>query len=572
MNKNIELKFFFRKLKGYYKLIIPISFTILITAILGLYVPLLNKNILDKGILLKDFNYIKRTILLFIIVYFIKCLMEVLNSYLIARLNTDLRVQLFKDSFQHLVKLPLSYFEKNEVTKIYNNISTDINTISKISDGSLFSVLSQIIYFIGGIICLFNISSTLAIIGLLSIPLKYIMIGYFSGKNKKLTKEYLIINSQFANWLQDSIAGIREVKLYNLFENKNKELTSIKTISAKYEKMFSLISTLKDQVDLFNTQVVVMLVYLVGTYILISGEITYGEILAFLTYLVYVTSPVTSFSNLKFIFASITPSAKRLYDLLHTSTEEDTEKDKTLSIDDVFKLEFQKVSYSINEKVILKDISFNLSSGDRIAIVGDNGSGKSTLINLIARFINPSTGEILINGKNVKEYNINSYRDNISIADSKSYMFDYSIYNNINICNQLETINVEELDIAIAKSEFDNNLIDETKNLSIRNSKNLSSGEKQKIIIARSLSNERSIMIFDEATSNIDLKSRKKIESVIANEFEQSITIFVTHNLDSLTNFNKILFIKDSSLYKIGAYEDLIDDKYFQELFAKERS
>ncbi len=221
VNKNIELKFFFRKLKGYYKLIIPISFTILITAILGLYVPLLNKNILDKGILLKDFNYIKRT---FIIVYFIKCLMEVLNSYLIARLNTDLRVQLFKDSFQHLVKLPLSYFEKNEVTKIYNNISTDINTISKISDGSLFSVLSQIIYFIGGIICLFNISSTLAIIGLLSIPLKYIMIGYFSGKNKKLTKEYLIINSQFANWLQDSIAGIREVKLYNLFENKNKIL------------------------------------------------------------------------------------------------------------------------------------------------------------------------------------------------------------------------------------------------------------------------------------------------------------------------------------------------------------
>lgn len=194
MDKNIELLFFLKKLKKYNKLIILDLITIFITAILGLYIPLLNKDILDKGILLKDFNYIKRTVLLFIVVYFIKCIIEVINSYLTARLNTELRVQLFKETFQHLVKLPLDYFEKNEVTKIYNNISTDVNTVTKISDGSLFSIFSQGIYFLGGIICLFSISAQLALIGLLSIPLKYMMIGYFSGKNKKLTKEYLILN------------------------------------------------------------------------------------------------------------------------------------------------------------------------------------------------------------------------------------------------------------------------------------------------------------------------------------------------------------------------------------------
>lgn len=310
-----------------------------------------------------------------------------------------------------------------------------------------------------------------------------------------------------------------------------------------------------------------MLVYLIGASILIKGKITYGDILAFLTYLVYVTNPVTSFSNLKFIFASMNPSAKRLYELLHIPEEQDSQK---LILDtENYILEFQNVNYTIEDRTILKDISFTLNSGDRVAIVGDNGSGKSTLVNLIARFIEPSSGMILLNGENIRELNIEQYREHICIADTKSHLFELPIIENIDICAENGSASIVDLDAAITLSEFDDNLIQAIKKNEGRNSNNLSAGEKQKIVIARSLWNKRAIMIFDEATCNIDLKSRKKIESVIAYQFCQSITIFIAHNADSLVHFNKIIFIKDNMIYRIGTYEEMIQDRYFQELFSK---
>ena len=227
MKKKIELLFFIKKIKSYASYIVIVFITLLGTAFLGLLIPLINKAIMDKGILMKDYPYLKRMILLFLCIYFFKCLIEILNSYFIARLNAEYRLQLFNETYQHLLKLPMRYFEKNDITKIYNNMNADINAVSKISDGSLFNVFSQLIYFVGGIVCLFHINIQLAIVGLISIPLKYSITAFFSEKNKKLMQKYISINSQFANWFQDSIAGIRELKIYRLFKRKNSELQQI---------------------------------------------------------------------------------------------------------------------------------------------------------------------------------------------------------------------------------------------------------------------------------------------------------------------------------------------------------
>ena len=560
-----NILFFIKYIKPQWKTLLTVIVLTIVATGIGLYLPIINSNLVDKGILAKNFDYVLNISIIYTLAYVVKGFIGLLISSLTAIMNSKIRFKMNQDVFKEIERFKLSYFQNNDPTMIYNNITTDINNVSKLFDGNLLNVFTQMLYLIGGITCVFMINYKLALVAIAIIPIKYFSINFFSKKNKVLTKEYLSIHTDYARWFQDTIQGIRDIKVFNLYEKKENEFSKVKTKFIKYERMFSIISSAKEEFDNFITQFIIIIIYILGTFFIIKNELTYGTIVAFLTYLVYVSTPISYLTNIKFIFSGIIPSAKRLKEIFETEKEIYNQKIPVSVLKEDSIIELKGVSYSFADKKLIDDIDLTFKVGEIVALVGDNGSGKTTIGNLLLRFIEPNEGAILLDGINIKEMDLNSYREMFAVADAKSHLFQERLSYNINF-NEKE---IDEIDDIIQKSQLKN-----SESVLMRSQlklceSNVSSGEKQKIIIARVFYADKQISIFDEATANLDKKSRENIEEVMVKNSKNSLKIIITHSKDILQYVDQIVMLHEGKVTCFENVQEAEKNKNFNKLFAK---
>ena len=556
---------FIKYIKPQWKTLLTVIVLTIVATGIGLYLPIINSNLVDKGILAKNFDYVLNISIIYTLAYVVKGFIGLLISSLTAIMNSKIRFKMNQDVFKEIERFKLSYFQNNDPTMIYNNITTDINNVSKLFDGNLLNVFTQMLYLIGGITCVFMINYKLALVAIAIIPIKYFSINFFSKKNKVLTKEYLSIHTDYARWFQDTIQGIRDIKVFNLYEKKENEFSKVKTKFIKYERMFSIISSAKEEFDNFITQFIIIIIYILGTFFIIKNELTYGTIVAFLTYLVYVSTPISYLTNIKFIFSGIIPSAKRLKEIFETEKEIYNQKIPVSVLKEDSIIELKGVSYSFADKKLIDDIDLTFKVGEIVALVGDNGSGKTTIGNLLLRFIEPNEGAILLDGINIKEMDLNSYREMFAVADAKSHLFQERLSYNINF-NEKE---IDEIDDIIQKSQLKNSEIVLMRSQLKLCESNVSSGEKQKIIIARVFYADKQISIFDEATANLDKKSRENIEEVMVKNSKNSLKIIITHSKDILQYVDQIVMLHEGKVTCFENVQEAEKNKNFNKLFAK---
>lgn len=351
-----NILFFIKYIKPQWKTLLTVIVLTIVATGIGLYLPIINSNLVDKGILAKNFDYVLNISIIYTLAYVVKGFIGLLISSLTAIMNSKIRFKMNQDVFKEIERFKLSYFQNNDPTMIYNNITTDINNVSKLFDGNLLNVFTQMLYLIGGITCVFVINYKLALVAIAIIPIKYFSINFFSKKNKVLTKEYLSIHTDYARWFQDTIQGIRDIKVFNLYEKKENEFSKVKTKFIKYERMFSIISSAKEEFDNFITQFIIIIIYILGTFFIIKNELTYGTIVAFLTYLVYVSTPISYLTNIKFIFSGIIPSAKRLKEIFETEKEIYNQKIPVSVLKEDSIIELKGVSYSFADKKLIDDM------------------------------------------------------------------------------------------------------------------------------------------------------------------------------------------------------------------------
>ena len=560
-----NILFFIKYIKPQWKTLLTVIVLTIVATGIGLYLPIINSNLVDKGILAKNFDYVLNISIIYTLAYVVKGFIGLLISSLTAIMNSKIRFKMNQDVFKEIERFKLSYFQNNDPTMIYNNITTDINNVSKLFDGNLLNVFTQMLYLIGGITCVFMINYKLALVAIAIIPIKYFSINFFSKKNKVLTKEYLSIHTDYARWFQDTIQGIRDIKVFNLYEKKENEFSKVKTKFIKYERMFSIISSAKEEFDNFITQFIIIIIYILGTFFIIKNELTYGTIVAFLTYLVYVSTPISYLTNIKFIFSGIIPSAKRLKEIFETEKEIYNQKIPVSVLKEDSIIELKGVSYSFADKKLIDDIDLTFNVGVIVALVGDNGSGKTTIGNLLLRFIEPNEGAILLDGINIKEMDLNSYREMFAVADAKSHLFQERLSYNINF-NEKE---IDEIDDIIQKSQLKNSEIVLMRSQLKLCESNVSSGEKQKIIIARVFYADKQISIFDEATANLDKKSRENIEEVMVKNSKNSLKIIITHSKDILQYVDQIVMLHEGKVTCFENVQEAEKNKNFNKLFAK---
>jgi ATP-binding cassette subfamily B protein len=566
MSNRVIIKKILELLMPYKKAIIFIMGCLLISAGLNLLIPILGKTIMDKGFIGKNQMLLINLVILTFLLHFLDSMIAIIKEKKRIQIAAGISYSLSKNSYEHLMNIKIQYFSNTNYAEILNSISTDIIHMSAIADESMLFVITQAVGMIGGMIGLLIINIQLTLIVLLFIPVKYVIIKQFAKKRKGEVNTYIEANREYAKWFGDSIGGVREVRLFGIHENNRKNFDTKQSQVIACQKKLSMLEQWNNTINSIIIQFLVMFLYIIGADMVFHLQLSLGSIFAFITYSAYVTAPISSILNIGYLLSDIIPSTRRYYEFMELEKEgkeeeeEEEEEEGALSksIPYFGNIELRDVFFSYHpNREILKGLNFTIKKGSKVALIGQNGSGKSTIIDLLLRMQEADSGRILLDGKDIKDVSLEKYRKLFAVVSQKIYLFNDTIFNNINLHHNVESELME-------KAVFDSGLYKDIRTLSydyiVGNDGNmLSGGQKQKIALARALILDRPILIFDEATSNTDTISEQHINSLLKTRLREKTVIIATHKISVLSEMDFIIVLNEGRIDGVGSLETLTE-------------
>lgn len=537
----------------YKKTIIIIIISLIFSALLNLWIPLLSKDIMDQGFIGENKRRLMELVLISTAFYVANSMIEIYKEYKRADIAAKLEYSLSEQAVTHILKMKMKYFNTRNYAEIMNMISVDIANMIAVTDDSMFFVITQIFNITGGIIGLFIIDYRLTLIVLLFIPVKYLIMKFFASKRKIIMNELIEANKEYAKWFGDTVDGILEIKLFGVLNNKMKEFKEKQENPIYKKKKLLILGEINNTTDTIILQLLIMIIYITGANMVFNLQLSIGSIFAFITYTTYVTGPISTILNVGYLLSGIIPSTKRFYEFMELEEEErEKENKEEISFGD---LEMKNISFSYDgKKNILENITLYFPKGSKTAIIGENGSGKSTIIKIISGIYDVSQGEVLLNKVNIKKLSLSNYREILSVVSQQIYLFDDTIKNNICLYKE---VNEEKIMQALKDSgleEFINRV-----SIDYRVGQNgamLSGGQKQKVALARAFIQDRPILIFDEATSNSDSNSEYEINQLLLTKMENKTIIIITHRTEILKDMDYVIYLENGEATQIESCKD----------------
>ena len=525
----------------YKKTIVVIVGCLLVSTGLNLCVPLISRRIMDDGFIGGNKKLLIELVLVSMVIYTINSLIDLIKEKKRVDISAKIQYFLSEQSFSHLMKLRVNYFNNTNYAETLNNINMDINQMTSVADSSVFFVITQAFSMTGGIIGLFIIDFRMTILVLLFIPIKCVVMKYFAKKQKQIMDEFIKKNQKYAKWFGDTVGGVREVKLFNILDRKHEEFDQNQKDIIEKQKQMNMLGQWNTITDSLMVQFLSTLLYILGANLVFDLQLSVGSVFAFITYSSYVTGPISAILNIGYLLSGIIPSTKRYYAFMDLEEETDNGETAALCPDD---LKLQQVSFAYEkEKYVLKDVDILFAKGSKTAIIGRNGSGKTTIINLLTRMYEPTSGKIMLGTEDISELPLPEYRNMVSVVSQQIYLFNDTIRNNICLYKRVDDVIVEE-------ACKDSGLEDFIKEVSLdyvvgQNGAMLSGGQKQKIALARALIHDKPIVIFDEATSNTDAYSEQQINGLLDTKLKEKTVIVITHKKEILNKVDQIVVLKE---------------------------
>ena len=474
------------------------------------------------------------------------------SSWISNKVIMDLRVNMFTK----LLRLPKSYFDKNTTGETLSKLTFDVEQISAAASTiwlefikSSFTVIILTGY-------LFYKSFLLSLSLIVLLPLVYLAVRFSTSRIRKGSARVQESMGKMTHLLDENISGNDLIKIYQAQETET-------------NKFFSIINTIRQQrfkVDMaggLNTSIVnaliglslAFVVYFSSTYLVMSA----GDFLAYFTAMGMLVKPAKTLININKPLQQAIVAGNSVFSLIDESPESNPSKNPIHSISG--EICFDNVSFSYdNEKPSLANINLTIKKGETIALVGSTGSGKTTMVNLLTRFYNPSSGQILINGKDIVSYELESYRSNFSYVDQNVRLFNDTISGNIAF-GQKESMSMDLIRNAAKVSnsiEFIEKL-DKTFDSDIgEDGVTLSGGQRQRLSIARAIAKDSPILILDEATSALDSATEKLVQSAINKMQQDRTTIIIAHRLTTIQNADRIIVLKNGEIIEQGTHLELI--------------
>ena len=571
-NKNISGNLFDLKIlnrlfifcKPYMGVFYVLIFLTLSLSILQPIRPYITQIIIDDYVSLNDLDGLKNMIFLLFGLLIINAIVMYFHTYLSGWLGQniikDIRIKLFS----HLQNFKLQFFDKTPIGRIVTRNVSDIETIADIFGQCIAAIIGDILQLFGIVVLMFYINWKLTLISLATLPFLFLTTYIFKEKVKLSFNNVRNAVANLNSYVQEHIIGMNIVQIFGNEEKEYKRFKDINETHLKANLKAVLYYSIYFPVMELFTSIGLGLLIWYGSNQLFSEEVTLGVLVAFIMYLQLFFRPIRSIADRFNTLQMGVVSSKRIFDLLDRNEEIDSnEKLKDIQLNG--DVEFKDVWFAYNdEEYVLKNISFKINSGESVGFVGSTGSGKTSIINLINRFYDFQKGTILVDGNDIKDYNLSSLRSNLGMVSQDVFLFSDSIYNNITLFN--DSIKEDEVWNAIKKvgaekfiNKLPNGLQFDVKERGI----SLSVGQRQLISCIRIMLYDPKIILLDEATSSIDSESETMIQKAISEILKNRTSIVVAHRLSTIKEVDKIVVIDSGEIKEIGNHKDLIQSNGF---------
>jgi subfamily B ATP-binding cassette protein MsbA len=534
---------------------------LILSTLLSLVWPQVVLRVLDLG--LKDAALLDQLVLGLVAVLVVRAVIDGVRGYVMTwtgeRVIFDLRMQIVR----HLQSLSLSFFTRRKTGELMSHVTSDATLVHGVITQTIISVLGQLMTLVGGLVVIFVMNWRLALLTLVVAP-PITLLGQFLGRKiRAISREAQDAQGEAVGVLQEAIAEVRTVQAFTREEYEAERFHSKLLITlAKVLERARLSATLMPVIGFLGVGASIVVLWY-GGHQVIRGESTTGQLVAFLLYAGMVAGPVGALASQWTQVQEAFGAADRIFALLDTAPEIADRPDARVLASADGRIAFEDVSFRYAQgPLVLTDISTAFQAGRTTALVGPSGAGKTTLVSLVARFYDPTTGRITLDGHDLRDLTVRSVREKIAVVPQEPILFATTVADNIRY-GRLDATDAQVQAAAGAANatEFIDRLPEKYETIVVERGVKLSVGQRQRIAIARALLRDSPVLLLDEATSSLDNESEYLVQEALARLMLGRTTIVIAHRLTTVERADRILVLDRGRIVEDGTHPDLIAAK-----------
>ncbi len=506
-----------------------------------------------------------------IVIYALSSILGYLEGFIMATVTARFQKRMRDDISKKINVLPLSFFDKTTVGDILSRVTNDVDNIGFTMTQSLGSIVGSSTLLVGSLIMMFITNWILAITAILSTIIGLVFVVIIIMRSQKYFNEVQKSLGEINGHIEEVFSGHNVIKAYNAEEEMNEKFDKINNHLFDCGRKSQFLSGLMHPLMGFTGNFGYVIVCVVGSILVMNKTIDFGVIVAFMMYIKFFTRPLMQIAQSFTGIQSAAAASERVFDFLEEK-EMDDEKSLTdkLEISDVKgNLDFKNVKFSYNpEKEIIHNFTASAKSGQKIAIVGPTGAGKTTIVNLLMKFYDINSGDIVIDGHSIKALTRENVHDLFTMVLQDTWIFEGTIKENIRYNNK--DVTDDEIIDACKKVGLHHLIktLPKGYNTILTDADNLSAGEKQLLTIARAMISKKPYLILDEATSSVDTRTEELVQKAMDKLAADKTSFIIAHRLSTIRNADKILVINDGKIIEQGKHDELLaKNGFYAELY-----
>ena len=534
--------------------------------------PLITGTIVDKVIQGGQKNLLLTMILVMVGITFGKAVIRYTYQVIFEHCSQNVIREMREDLYAHIQELDFKWYDKAPSGNIMTLLTSDLDKVRHFVAWVLYQILENVLIYVFSIITLSFISWKLTLAFLIIAPFVIYLIQKFKVNIRpahlKVRDQFAVLNTRVG----ENIEGNRVVKA---FVREDYEIDRFTEDNDKYRQVSVENADVRVKytpwIDAL-TGILPVILILFGGYLVIKKEMTIGQLVTFNGLMWAFTQPISMFGMLVDNVQNFNASGDRLYELHLNNPEVYSKTNAEKTMDVKGEIEFRNVNFAYNEVPVLKDVSFKIETGMTVGILGPTGSGKTTLANLLCRYYDTTSGQVLLDGKDIRDYDLQFLRKNIGITMQEVFLFSDTIEGNIAFGNNDASFEEIEKAAELARvKEFIGDLTDGYDTVVGERGVGLSGGQKQRIALARLFLANPKVMILDDTTSAVDIETEEKIRNSIKQQSKGHTTFIISHRVSSFENCDVILVLQNGSIVQKGSHKELISqDGYYKDVWAEQ--
>lgn len=507
-----------------------------------------------------DFTAIGNILVFLVVLYVVSALFSFVQGYVMSGVTQKVSYNLRREISEKINRMPLKYFDTKTHGEVLSRVTNDVDTVSQSLNQSMTQVITSITTLVGVLIMMFSISWVMTLAALLVIPLSMGCIAVVVKKSQKYFRAQQKYLGHVNGQVEEIYSGHNIVKAFNGEEDAIKEFDELNDTLYNSAWKSQFLSGMMQPIMMFIGNIGYVIVSILGGYLAVKKTIEVGDIQSFIQYVRSFNQPIAQIAQVANLMQSTAAAAERVFEFLDEG-EEVQFADNPVSPENLNgSVEFRNVNFGYSEdKTIINDFTAKVKPGQKVAIVGPTGAGKTTIVKLLMRFYDINSGQILIDGNNINDFNRSDLRSLFGMVLQDTWLFNGSIMENLRY-GKLDATDEEVIEAAkAAHAHHFIKALPDGYNMELNEeASNVSQGQKQLLTIARAILADPKILILDEATSSVDTRTEVLIQKAMERLMEGRTSFVIAHRLSTIRDADLILVMKDGDIIEQGNHEELL--------------